>query len=151
MKYYLAYGSNLSVEQMLYRCPTAIYVGTADLEGYKLVFKGSLTGSYLTIEEGDGTVPVLVWKIKDDDEKALDRYEGYPRFYDKKTMTVMLHDLVTGSEIGEIEAMIYRMIGEREYGLPTRGYLKVCAEGYERFSFDQAILLRALNETANMV
>ena len=31
MKYYLAYGSNLSVGQMLDRCPDAIYVGTSEI------------------------------------------------------------------------------------------------------------------------
>lgn len=30
-KYYLAYGSNLSVAQMAQRCPDAVYVGTAVL------------------------------------------------------------------------------------------------------------------------
>ena len=49
-RYYLAYGSNLNVRQMKLRCPTARIVGTATIEGYRLMFKGSKTGSYLTIE-----------------------------------------------------------------------------------------------------
>ena len=49
MKYYLAYGSNLSVRQMLHRCPDAVYVGTAEIPDYQLLFKGSKTGNYLTI------------------------------------------------------------------------------------------------------
>ena len=40
-KYYLAYGSNLSVAQMAQRCPDAVYVGTAVLTDYRLLFKGS--------------------------------------------------------------------------------------------------------------
>ena len=59
-KYYLAYGSNLSVAQMAQRCPDAVYVGTAEIENYQLLFKGSQSGSYLTIEPKVGSkVPVL--------------------------------------------------------------------------------------------
>lgn len=49
-KYYLAYGSNLSVAQMAQRCPDAVYVGTAVLTDYQLLFKGSQSGNYLTVE-----------------------------------------------------------------------------------------------------
>ena len=50
-KYYLAYGSNLNVQQMRYRCPDATIFGTAEIPDYQLLFKGSMTGSYLTIEK----------------------------------------------------------------------------------------------------
>ena len=92
MKYYLAYGSNLSVEQMLQRCPQAIYVGTSEIKGYRLLFRGSLTGSYLTIEpEKNRKVPVLIWRVSDQDEEALDLYEGFPCFYRKEEMRVEVH------------------------------------------------------------
>ena len=41
MKYYIAYGSNLNIKQMGYRCPTAKKLYTAELEGYRLEFRGS--------------------------------------------------------------------------------------------------------------
>ena len=64
MKYYLAYGSNLNVRQMMHRCPGAKPVGKMVLEGYELLFKGSKTGSYLTIEKKrDGKVPVGIWQV----------------------------------------------------------------------------------------
>lgn len=50
-RYYIAYGSNLNVPQMRMRCPHATILGTANLKGWELLFKGSKTGSYLTIEE----------------------------------------------------------------------------------------------------
>ena len=49
-RYYLAYGSNLYTPQMRYRCPSARLMGTAVIENYKLMFKKSKTGSYLTVE-----------------------------------------------------------------------------------------------------
>ncbi len=53
-RYYIAYGSNLNVRQMRVRCPKATILGTANLKGWGLLFKGSKTGSYLTIEECEG-------------------------------------------------------------------------------------------------
>ena len=49
-RYYIAYGSNLNIRQMLMRCPDARVAGTSVIEDYQLLFKGSKTGSYLTIE-----------------------------------------------------------------------------------------------------
>ena len=44
------------------------------LKGWELLFKGSKTGSYLTIEECEsGTVPVVIWEVTVADEAALDR------------------------------------------------------------------------------
>ncbi len=82
MKYYAAYGSNLNLGQMALRCPGAKPLGTAWLHGWRLLFKGSKTGAYLTIERCEGSkVPVGIWTITDHDEKSLDRYEGYPDYY----------------------------------------------------------------------
>lgn len=90
-KLYIAYGSNMDEEQMAFRCPTATLVGTAIVEGYELMFKGSRTGSYATIEPKEGSiVPVLVWEIGQMDERRLDYYEGYPNFYYKKMLEVQI-------------------------------------------------------------
>ena len=68
-RYYIAYGSNLNVGQMRMRCPHATILGTANLKGWELLFKGSKTGSYLTIEESEGgTVPVVIWEVTATDE-----------------------------------------------------------------------------------
>ena len=72
--------------------PTATLVGTAIVEGYELMFKGSRTGSYATIEPKEGSiVPVLVWEIGQMDERRLDYYEGYPNFYYKKMLEVQIN------------------------------------------------------------
>uniref|UniRef100_UPI004056E127 gamma-glutamylcyclotransferase family protein n=1 Tax=Agathobacter sp. TaxID=2021311 RepID=UPI004056E127 len=144
-KYYLAYGSNLSVKQMAERCPDAVYVGTATIPDYQLLFKGSLTGSYLTIEPKEGSeVPVLVWQISEMDEHRLDRYEGFPTFYYKKKMKLPVRSLFDRADMGEVEAIIYIMHEERRKGCPGTHYYEVCLEGYQRFGFDTAILEQAL-------
>ena len=146
--FYLAYGGNLSVRQMLERCPDAIYVGTAELKGWRLLFKGSQSGSYLTIEKKKGRkVPVLVWKVSKRDEKKLDVYEGFPRLYQKEEMQAELHNLADGAPIGIVKAFIYIMDENRRTGQPSDWYYLTCEEGYLRFGFDTAILKKAYEES----
>lgn len=145
-RYYLAYGSNLSVAQMAQRCPDAVYVGTAEVEGYGLLFKGSLTGSYLTVEKKEGgRVPVLVWRISEADERNLDRYEGCPAFYYKTKMRVKVKTFIGGEK--EADALIYIMHEDRSTGRPSMHYYDVCHEGYCRFGFDTAVLEQALTDS----
>ena len=95
---YIAYGSNLNVRQMKTRCPNAKILGTAKLKGWELLFKGSKSGSYLTIEKKENAiVPVVIWEVDKTDEKALDRYEGYPTFYYKKDIKVQYKGIRTGN------------------------------------------------------
>ena len=62
--FYLAYGSNLNLEQMAHRCPTAKPIGTAVLKDYQLLFRGGHGGSVATVEPFKGkTVPCLLWEI----------------------------------------------------------------------------------------
>ena len=123
---YVAYGSNLNVHQMRFRCPDARVVGTAEISDYQLLFKGSKTGSYLTIEKKKGgMVPVVVWEVTADDEKRLDAYEGYPNFYYKKNMKITL------AETGKIiNAFVYIMNEERKLGIPSYAYVRTCVQGY---------------------
>ena len=144
---YLAYGSNLNVEQMVYRCPDATPVGIAELKGYHLLFKGSKTGSYLTIERReDESVPVVVWLVSEANENALDRYEGCPDFYYKKFMDIEYTDLQSRA-VKKGEAFVYIMHEDRKCGIPSKQYLETCAEGYRNFGFDSSLLVRAYLES----
>lgn len=49
MSLYVAYGSNLNVQQMSYRCPGATVAFTGYLINWKLLYRGSHTGSYAII------------------------------------------------------------------------------------------------------
>ena len=146
-KYYIAYGSNLNTRQMKYRCPGARVVGTAVLDGWQLLFKGSKTGSYLTIEENLGyMVPVAIWEISPEDERALDRYEGFPNFYYKRELEIQYRGIVTGREHVHT-AMVYIMHEDRPLGLPSYSYVETCAEGYHTFGFDTEFLAEAIENS----
>jgi hypothetical protein len=51
----LAYGSNLNLGQMAYRCPTAKVYGKGMLLDYQLLFKGREDNAYATIEPKRGS------------------------------------------------------------------------------------------------
>lgn len=145
-KLYLAYGSNLSIDQMRFRCPGARIVGTAEIKNYRLLYKGSKSGSYATIEPAKGhKVPVLVWTITPEDEASLDRYEGFPTFYYKKDFMVEITKLrIRPGEqevnYGKHKAMAYIMDEKRPFGFPSMSYENVIKEGYKFFGFDEEIL-----------
>ena len=140
-KLYIAYGSNLDRGQMARRCPTAEVVCSGMLYGHELLFRGSQFGAVATVEPKPGAcVPVLVWKIKPSDERALDLYEGYPHLYRKENLSVTMDG-------GERDIMAYVMTGEREYGVPARSYYETIARGYADAGFDIGVLNEAVQES----
>ena len=139
---YIAYGSNLNLEQMKRRCPTAEVVGTAELKNWRLRFRGGSHSAVATIEREKGfTVPVLIWRIQPEDEVALNRYEGFPFLYRKETLCLT----VSGKRV---RAMVYIMNADRPpYGIPSAGYLNTIREGYESAGFNVSILYDALKHS----
>lgn len=142
---YVAYGSNLNLEQMERRCPTAKVVGTAELKDHELLFRGSSDSAVATVEPKEGaSVPVLLWDIQPGDEKALDRYEGFPRLYGKEDMSVDMGDRT-------VEAMVYVMTPGREPGLPSELYYGIIQEGYRSAGFDPSVLEAAVQRSAELM
>ncbi|MBR3431113.1 MAG: gamma-glutamylcyclotransferase [Clostridia bacterium] len=149
MKYYLAYGSNLNVEQMKYRCPDAVPAGTCMLNNWELVFRRGV----LTIEPKPGSfVPVGIWKICEADEKSLDRYEGFPRLYYKQPFPILLtgykdmDDFKAGKKAATEkvgEAMAYIMTDGFPIEEPSFAYMRTVQQGYKDFGFDTAPLMKA--------
>ena len=140
-KLYLAYGSNLNLGQMAHRCPDSQVAGKAQLPGYRLLFRGGQHNAHATIEEAEGrTVPVLLWKVSVRDEALLDRYEGYPYYYDKVQIPVELDGKT-------VSAMAYVMQPGFDLNKPSPSYLHTIREGYQAAGFDQAVLDQALEET----
>ena len=139
MKYYLAYGSNLNKEQMMFRCPDSEPVCSFILLNYEPVFRRG----YLTIEPKDGAkAPCGVWKISDQDEKSLDRYEGFPKFYRKELISVLVPDPeeLTGKMV---TAMAYIMQPGHPLQIPSDRYFYTVMRGYTDFGLDKKPLIAA--------
>lgn len=146
-RYYIAYGSNLNIPQMRMRCPQAKITGTSEIKDYELLFKGSQTGSYLTVEKKKGgSVPVAVWATTAADEAALDRYEGFPTFYYKAEMELPVKSIHTG-KVQNRKCYVYIMHEDRNIGSPSEFYVLTCLEGYKAFGFDEKILMRAVKNS----
>ena len=133
---YIAYGSNINLEQMAYRCPTAERISTGFVENYELEFRRVAT----IIPKQDNKVPVLVWELKPEDEKSLDRYEGFPNMYRKETIPVKIGDEV-------VDGMVYIMNGG-QISPPPESYYTGILKGYVDNGMDTSYL-KAASERAN--
>ena len=126
---------------MAARCPDADIVGTGVIRDYELVFKGGLSGTYLTIRPKKGeAVPVAIWDVSSSDRLALDRYEGYPGLYYRRTLPVE-------TDQGAIGGFVYIMREDKPLGMPSHEYLQICMEGYDDFGFDEKLLMKAMKRT----
>ena len=129
-KLYIAYGSNLDRRQMARRCPTAEVVCSGMLYGHELLFRGSQFGAVATVEPKPGAcVPVLVWKIKPSDERALDLYEGYPHLYEKESVAVRDH---AGRQLTVMAYVMTDGDRWRSPALPSEYYYQGIREGYRQ-------------------
>lgn len=141
---YIAYGSNLNLPQMSFRCPTARAVRTSEIKDYELLFRGSCRSSVATVEPlKGGSVPVLLWTLKEKDLQALDQYEGYPVFYRKEIINVELAG-------NNVPAMIYIMNDGHPFGVPSDYYLNTIMEGYKSARFDTEYLERAVEKSIRL-
>lgn len=146
-KYYIAYGSNLDTMQMKFRCPGARPIGVTFLPNHELLFKGSKTGSYLTVEPCEGSsVACAVWEVTQQDEQNLDRYEGYPDFYYKEELEVNVQPFSNRAP-KPMTVFIYKMHEERPLGKPSKQYLETCLRGYRNFGFDITRLFDAYSRS----
>ena len=78
---YFAYGSNMDLNQMDFRCPDAQALETVRLEGYRLAFRsnGGNRGVATILPDPDSYVDGVLWEISPEDERNLNFYEGFPR------------------------------------------------------------------------
>ena len=134
--YYLAYGSNLNIEQMKRRCPNAIKVGTSIIEDYELEFRYYLT----IVPSTKNKVPVGVWLVDEQDEASLDIYEGYPTLYRKEYIEITVNN-------EKVNALVYIMNDVREKSKPSQVYLNTCRQGYKDFNLDISYLNKAYEKS----
>jgi gamma-glutamylcyclotransferase (GGCT)/AIG2-like uncharacterized protein YtfP len=131
MKLYFAYGANLNLEGMQYRCPNAKPVKPFYLENWRLSFSG-----VATVQPSPGDyVPGALWALTEDCEKSLDTFEGYPYLYRKQTI-----------KIGKDEIMFYVMNSDPP-SEPGISYLITIAEGYQDWQLELDDLWLAVRNT----
>jgi gamma-glutamylcyclotransferase len=94
---YFGYGSNLWLHQMDMRCPTSKYLGVARLNGYKWIINDRGYANVVEANTSDSeavgssskyahVVFGLVYSLKEEDERRLDKNEGVPIAYTKEDL-----------------------------------------------------------------
>ena len=116
---YFAYGMNTNLTQMASRCPTAVCLGPAWIDNYRMVFRGVADIEPAVNVQCDG----VLWEITDEDLAALDILEGYPYHYTR--FTVLVH-----SASGAVPALVYQMVDQDAEYEPSHYYFDMVHEGY---------------------
>lgn len=134
---YVAYGSNMNLEQMAYRCPRSKIVGNGKLSGWKLVF--NFHADVIETGNANDEVPVVIWDIHKNDWHMLDMYEGYPSYYIKREVEVIVEDEKTA------KAIVYVMADNNKgISLPAKAYFESIEDGYIKNGIDVRYLYDAL-------
>lgn len=148
-KLYFAYGSNMNLEQMEFRCPDAEVVGNVQLKDYRLAFCGQPSGCGVAtiLPEKGSIVDGVLWKITPSCEVSLDRYEGYPHLYGKETIAV--HDVQGRVRV----AAVYTMNAPYRYcpAVPSDIYLKGIIEGCDQNAIPSKPVMDAVKRTMSEV
>lgn len=131
---YCAYGSNLHDKQMAWRCPRARIVGPARLLDFRLVFRRVADVVFHPGHE----VPVGLYRVTEECVRALDRYEGFPRVYERRFVLAHTPD-------GPVWSFVYVM-RDRPISPPTPEYLHTIRRGYQGFDLPIEPLHRAVRE-----
>lgn len=133
-KLYFAYGSNMNLNQMAFRCPDAEVVESVRLEGYRLAFRtnGGGNGVATILPEEGSYVDGVLWRISERDEQHLDHYEGFPFLYGKEPVTVTNQDGVRR------EIMAYTMNSpyKDKPAMPSVSYLEGILNLDEKITID---------------
>lgn len=138
---YAAYGSNMNIEQMSWRCPNSKVVGKGMIKNYKLKFS-----YHADIVYSDGNcVPVVLWEVPEVDFYALDRYEGVRGGYYKRV------NLPVSTSRGLKNAIVYVMCDEHNYQMPSESYYLTIKEGYTDNKISRRYLYNAIIECAREV
>jgi len=141
-RYYLAYGSNLDTAQMRRRCPSARLTASLELTGYRLAFAGYSKrwdgGVATLVRDAKRSIPALLYELEEADELRLDRFEGCPGAYAKRTTQVL------GRGRSGRSAFFYVQPAQRT-AKPALEYLLVIARAYREHGFDIRPLVRAAN------
>lgn len=127
MKLYFAYGANLNLDGMQFRCPAARPIGAFMLEDWSLAFSGVAT---IRPEPG-ARVPGALWSLTQECEDNLDVFEGFPYLYTK------LHLTQAGQTF-----MVYVM-NDDPPAPPARSYYETIAQGYRDWGLPLDSLDRA--------
>jgi len=144
---YFAYGSNLDVEMMKERCPAAVPLAKALLEGHQLGYKrwsDSWKGGVSTIVPSMGQeVWGLLYEINKADLQSLDAVEGYDPMKYKDQNAYNRDERIVfkkGDTNQPLCAWVYVAVPQGDYFRPTQSYLDSILKSAKLWDFPPAYL-----------
>jgi hypothetical protein len=147
MPLYFAYGSNMDSEQMKKRCPNYKYIGKGFLSDHTIAFtRYSITRNSSVadvIQKTGELVWGILYRLTEEDITRMDRHEGHPNIYARKTVTIdkVSNDhfaynnaILPSNEYEKVSAEIYEVVNKEEQPNPSLEYLKHLLDGaFENF------------------
>lgn len=133
--FYLAYGTNLNIQNMIKLCPDALLLETERLYGFRLVFRGPHNGeAWLSlVKDPSSSIPVALWQITPKDKEALVRYERCPQEHDEIHLV-----------LGRRHCFTYVIAPAYPFATPSETYYHTVEAGYKELGFDLLELHQAL-------
>lgn len=129
---YFAYGSNMDEEQMKNRCPSAELIGKATLTGFAFAIDSA--GVATLLPNSSSAVEGLLWRINEEDERALDAYEGVGcGCYRKVEADIELDN-------GNYRALLYLSNRGANKGARRSGYLERIIRAAQAHKFSEDYL-----------
>lgn len=143
MIYYFAYGMNTNLKHMAERAPRARCLGAARLPFYRFRFAYHAD----IVPDRSNSVYGVLWEITEECQRALDRVEGYPDYYN-----ICEVDVVHNGRIYTAEA--YYMNPGNPDNWPSDYYLAMVTEGYRQNGLNTQQIetaLKRINSDKNTV
>jgi hypothetical protein len=126
---YFAYGSNICIEQMHFRCPNANKLGNAKLNNYEFVINrhglATLVAKLGACSEG------VLWSISESDKATLDVYEGL------QSNLYSLQTMIIETRIGATQVLIY-IATNQDLGRPALAYMEPIVNAARHHGFSEA-------------
>jgi gamma-glutamylcyclotransferase (GGCT)/AIG2-like uncharacterized protein YtfP len=135
--YYFAYGRNTNLNDMEHRCPGAVRIDNAWIDGYAFKWRSTADIELAT----DNYVVGVLWALTDEHLASLDRFEKFPSYYFRQRVIAR-----TGQQ--EYVSWAYMMVNQGNESLPGDEHSTALFEGYDQnhLSTDQMLLgLKRLN------
>ena len=118
---YFAYGMNTNRAEMSHRCPGALSLGHARL--VDRIFRFAIHAD--VVKWRGSYVDGVLWTIDDFHLNALDRLEGYPYYYNRRSLRVAHDNRIVMAET------YYMQPGNLD-ALPSQSYFDMVVEGYNQ-------------------
>lgn len=133
MPLYFAYGSNLAVEQMYTRCPSARVVSVGCLREFRLDFtrysSGWGGGVADVLPDKNCEVWGLVFEVSEAELKTLDTFEGVPTAY------IRFEVCIYTTEGNLPKVWVYAVREKQPFTPPTTQYMRIIKHAAMKWQF----------------